>query len=225
MLRTTSIVTAPSATDLTTLGTVKDALNLAEDDASSDVFLARAIRAASDWACNYTGRTFAQHTRQDVFRLSSQIGGATEAQYNAGRVRNVAPLTLSHDRLDPSAVTSVVVSNATLDPATYYVEGEPGLIWRVSSSGVAVQWIGLMIEITYQAGWTTPSSHLGTWWTLPASVEDAVIDRVCTLYAERGRNRAIARERVEGVGDIYYNLGSTISDGDVRLDPYRLRQD
>lgn len=223
MIRTTDIITPAVSSDLTTLATVKDALMLAEDDATSDLFLSRAIRAASAWASTYCGRTFGSHVRCDTFRIDNLIG----CVLGIDRDRRATPLSLSYDRLAPAAVSQVSLFSGPLDPSNYVVEAEAGLLWRVSSSGVTVRWLTQVVTATYTAGWTLPGqpSQLGK-LALPAIVEDAVIDRVVASYTSRGRDQTIIRERVQDVGDIYYQpINGDAAVGDPRLDPFRLRQD
>lgn len=72
---TTTLVTPPASSALTTLENVRDELSVKDGDTSNDARFTRYINEESAGLARYCGRIFGLATWQDVFRLSRGVWG------------------------------------------------------------------------------------------------------------------------------------------------------
>lgn len=214
MIRTTEILAPATASDLTTLATLKDHADIT--DTGLDAYLARQIRVASSWCVTQTGgRVFGRETVRDTFRN----GGLETIMRDVYAVypREMRPVILSRDRLEPGAVLSVTLSGVVVDPALYSVNEIAGLVYRLTPSGVVSNW-SAAVTVTYVSGWVLPGEPDPT---LPDVIEDVCLDRATAAYYSRGRDPNVLRERVDsGASDVVYTPTSPDGPSDTRLVPF-----
>ena len=205
----TTVITPPTATDLTTMETWKDDWGIKSIE--HDSFLRRAISRASTAAQNFCNRTFSIATYQDVIRL--------ENPYRLGNIVRGGRDPIMMGRWPLVSVTSITEKNAinsvSLVAGTdFELDAPSGLIYRLNEDGRPRDWPTDEIVVVYQAGYTLPGQTAVVGIDpLPLDIEDAVGRMVWARYAERRRDPFIKSEVVEGVGTTNYIVGTPNSDG------------
>jgi uncharacterized phiE125 gp8 family phage protein len=188
----TSVVTVPAATrELTTLETLKAALQLSDAD---DDYLALLIAEASAAAESYCRRVFAAATLCDTFRLDA------------------ATWTLRLARRPVTAIASVIEDGTTLTAADYLLDADSGLLTRLNDDRPSCWLAPATIVATYSAGYLLPGDDGRT---LPADIEGGVIDLIKHAWHGRTRDPAIRSETTPGVYEVTYWIGGAGESGDL----------
>jgi hypothetical protein len=182
----TTILTAAASHDLTVLETVKQELDITDND--SDDELARLISEQSAVATAYCQREFAQETVLDVFRPEWSIS---------------SPLKVS--RTPIVSITSIVEAGITLGASIY--EFSDANIWRLDISGGRMEWPAGKIDVTYVSGFQLLT-------TLPRDLERGVLVLIRQAWYSGSRDPLAISESVDGVGRTDYKVGSGL-DGEA----------
>ena len=209
---------------LTDLATVKDELGIT--DSSEDTRLERYIQVASDAIVKYCRREF------------SRVIGIVETHAGADFPR------LYLDRLPLVTVTEVQIDGAIIEAGDFdIVDPTTGLLYREAgwprrafrAAGVVQQPVNGTdqenIQVTYDGGFITPEGDpaQGT-RNLPLDIEQACIDTVVSIRANRGRDTDITAEKLGDASVSYGGVntamgrgsGGVIPDGVIgTLKPYR----
>jgi len=162
-----TVLTPPSESDLTTLEVVKEELGIM--DTGLDKMLSR-------WISEDLSETF----RFDMQRTNL--------------VYEVPPLRLS--RYPVAELTSLIDMSTSLpiDPGSYDLDAEKGLIWRLSTMGWrSLWWTGYQDLIaTYTAGYDLPDGA-------PLPLQEAVLLLIKHRLAARSRDPNLRQQNVPGV--------------------------
>lgn len=204
----TTVVSAASSYDLTTLAVVKDELSIS--DGSKDSVLKRYITSASAAAAQYCNRVFPVETVKDEFlpdrdnRWRSRLtGGVDLLQLTRWPIVNVASVTENG--------TSLVVD---VDFSVDYANGQ---LIRLDVNLLPRKWHIFPIAVQYIGGFSS----------VPSDLSDAVIRMVTKRFAARGRDPTLKERDIPGVltesfwistGDDAANMTPDIAD---ILDNYR----
>lgn len=213
---------------LTLLATVKADLNIS--GSSEDLYLGEKINQASAAVCSYLrvpqasdgSMTLAREDLVQTFRFEGS-GGVGYFPYTGVWASNPrAHLILA--RKPVSAVASVVVGTATLDPAEYEVDGASGLLRRLRSDRPS-NWGGCnKVVVSFTAGWLLPDQGSRN---LPYDIEKAVIDLVKMARAARLRDPLLKEVEVVDISRKVYWVGGTPGSSTLppeiaaTLDPWR----
>lgn len=95
------------------------------------------------------------------------------------------------------AITSVTVDGTVLDPADYEVDRVAGMLYRLENDR-RVEWAAGKVTIVYEAGLET----------IPSDVKLAASKLMASYKSETGRDPNLKREKVEGVSEMEYWVGS-----------------
>ena len=167
-----TVLTPPSESDLTTLEVVKEELGIM--DTGLDKMLSRWISEASATIGLVTNRTFGLEDLSETFRFDMQ---------RTNLVYEVPPLRLS--RYPVAELTSLIDMSTSLpiDPGSYDLDAEKGLIWRLSTMGWrSLWWTGYQDLIaTYTAGYDLPDGA-------PLPLQEAVLLLIKHRLAARSRD-------------------------------------
>ena len=173
----TTVTTAASSYDLTTLEAVKAELGLT--DAKNDAVLKRYIAGASAAAAQYCGRVFPLEAVEDQIwpaRAGSPLSSAFEKlQLSRWPVTEI--LSLTDDGV------------AKDEDADFVVDRASGLLTRLDGSGRQCRWGSAPKVVSYKAGYGT----------IPADLEDAVIRMVKGRWLARGRDPNLKSQDIPGV--------------------------
>lgn len=207
---------------LTTLATVKDELGIT--DATEDIRLERYIQVASDAIVRYCRRKLHRET------------GIIEKHAGAGFPR------LFLDRLPLVSVTEVKLDESVItdfdlvDLATGLLYRDAGWTRRAfRAAGIVQQPVtgtdDENIQVTYVGGFITPEGDPGQGTRdLPLDIEQACIDTVTSIRANRSRDSNITAEKLGDASVTYGGVnsgagqgaGGLIPDGVIgTLKPYR----
>ena len=159
-----TVTTAASNHDLTTLNTVKAALNVSAS--TDDGFIADLITEASLVIRRYCNRVFAKETVVETIRLSRPLDAVNLVRW---------PVT---------AVASVVEDGATLQTVDYETDLETGLVYRLDANDRRRLWTAGKLVITYTAGYVLPIGPGAR--NLPTDIESGCVALVRFLYHRRG---------------------------------------
>jgi hypothetical protein len=174
-------VTVPATvTALTDLASARAELDLTPPE--NPGYLQAQVNAASAAIASWCGRVFSRETVQEVFRPEAYL----------------APLILA--RTPVVSIASVVEDGVTLPSTEYEVEGESGLLWRLSDDA-RVDWRARKITIIYTAGYLLPE-QAGR--TLPHDIQRACILMVAAQYNAKGRDPMLRSESAQDVGQVSY---------------------
>jgi hypothetical protein len=199
-----TVTTPASSYDLTALATVKTELGIA-DNTENDK-LRTWITQASIIAASYCRRVFARETLTETFRPARNCSSHGEF--------------LILQRRPIASITSVTVDDVAVDAAEYETDANPGLLYRLDSSGYRSCWYSAKsIIVVYIAGYILLD-------TLPQDIERAVIMMVKDMRSDSGREQDLIQEDIPGVisrrwwsaGEATRQLPLEISG---LLDPYR----
>lgn len=192
-----TVLIAATTHDLTTLDTAKED---APSTGISDAIYARYIREASHAIRDYLGRTVAEEKVAETWRC-------------------VEASLLRLNRYPVSTVHSVVEDGTTLAGTDYEIDAGCGLIYRLSGD-TRIDWCFQKLTITYTAGYALLDS-------VPFALETACLAMIKNKIASRGRDPALKRLTVEGVGTEEYWVGSLGDnaamppDVEALLEPFR----
>src|SRR5215218_4325617 len=171
---------------LTHIDTLKDELEIV--GTAEDNQLQGYIFQASSAITGYLGRTIAQETVMEQFRIPREL---------ACRGVDLIPLS----RRPVTAISSVSEDGVALSGADYELDGQAGLLTRLYSDCPG-PWRTRKISVTYTAGYVS----------LPA-LPDA-IERACLTLAKGYRSGAtrdpmLRAENIDGVWSGQYWVGPT----------------
>lgn len=189
---------------LTTLSAVKDELRISEADTTYDTPLERYIQSVSAAFETLCDRKF---------------------HFGAGIVEKVpgyGTRLVVLSRRPVVSVSSVVVDGATLSSGDYELhDAEAGLLYRscgwpwtasTQASATYYQVPGTeerSIAVTYTGGYVTPvqaTAQLPR--TLPYDLEQLCIDGVVALFRDRGVNKAMKSEKLQGMMSAEFERGA-----------------
>ncbi len=143
------IITPAASLQLLSAEEMRVAAGLAADDASQDAALAArgfAVSAAIASECNIAVGAGGDPTlRQETLRETFYRPCTSELML--ARRHNVE-------------ITSVTIDGTLIDAAEYYVEPEPGILTRISTSGALIRWGGYKMVVVYKAGFATVPGDL-----------------------------------------------------------------
>lgn len=206
----TTVVTAATSTEMTTVATVRRELGDAAAS-TADEDLRRWIQQHSAAAVRYINRKIAKETVLDVFRADWPRSNGSGVQ------KPVDVLMLS--RWPVVSITSLVEDGTTLTADDYEVVEDTGELWRLDDDA-RVCWANSKISVTYQAGWEMVDE-------LPADLERAVIEMVKGSFFSSARDPYLKQENVPGVLEQSFAIGSAGDNSAIApaalalLDPYR----
>lgn len=174
----TTVATAATSTDLTTLAAVKAELDI--QTGGQDDILKRYIASASAAVAQHCNRVFPVESLVDRFvPVSDSSRGLL--------VGPRGPLQLS--RWPIVDVTSVTEDGSALAEDSDFIGVErPGQLIRLDGDR-AKSWSNTEIEVTYSAGYAT----------IPSDLEDAVIRMVTKRYSAKGRDPNLKQQNIPGV--------------------------
>ncbi len=195
------------ASDLTLLSSadLREAIGLEAGDTSKDTLLANmgteAAAAIAVYCCvardGINPPTLKSEAVKDIFRL------------NECRSR----LYLS--RRYVTAISSVVIDGTTMASTDYEFQGPSGAVARLVSDYLTF-WSPGKITIEYTAGFST----------VPAEIRAAAKRLVASMYSDHGRDPNLKRERVDGIGEQEFWVGTKAAEffpQEVKdlLDPFK----
>jgi hypothetical protein len=204
----TTLVSAASSYDLTTLAVVKDELSIS--DASRDASLKRYITSASAAAAQYCNRRFQVETVKDEFWPDRDF-------YSSPLPGGVRVIQLSRWPITSAVV--VLENGLTLvDGTDYRVDAENGQLIRLDANLYPRSWHAFPISAQYSAGFTD----------IPVEVEDAVVRMVTKRFSAKGRDSTLKAEDIPGVASRQFwiatgeDAGNMTPDISDVLDNYRV---
>lgn len=173
-----TVVTPATSTRLTTVERARAMLGFGADENTKVGML---IDQASDAAATFCRRVFAAETVKESFVYAPARTGALL------------------DRSPVTQVVSVSGDGVTIDPTGYVYDDLIGGLFALNGT-YRHGWRYRLTEITYTAGYTLPSDTPNTTWTLPASVERAVILLVGAYRSSLSRDPLVKSESTDGIG-------------------------
>jgi hypothetical protein len=205
-----TVVTPPTATDLTTLANAKEELGIASADTSQDARIGRLITRASSAIEAYCSRRFGLQT----------VDEAMEWNERARLALSVVPL---------ASITSVKFDGAALAAEDYELEDrDSGMIFLRSSAAAGslasseVYVPGITRDargeegrhlwvVRYVGGWWLPSmsGSPGTNPLMPADLEAIALDAVRAMHPAAGRDPGIQSERLGDWNATYGPIGTS----------------
>jgi hypothetical protein len=174
----TTVTTAASSYDLTTLANVKTELGLS--DGSQDATLKRYIAYASAAAAQYCNRKFQVETIEDQIWPASQLTpvAATFETLQLSRWPEVSIVSFTED------------GTALVEGTDYVIEKDVGQAIRLDAqSGRRRRWNATPKVVQYTAGYSA----------IPSEVEDAVIRMVTRRFRAKGRDPNLRQQNIPGV--------------------------
>jgi hypothetical protein len=204
----TTVVTAASSYDLTTLAIVKDELSIT--DGSKDTSLRRYITSASAAAAQYCNRKFQVETVKDEFwpergpRQWALPGGVERLQLTRWPVVTVASVTEN--------------GSALVDGVDYRVDAENGALVRLDAGLYPRKWSAWPIAVQYDGGFSE----------IPEDAADAVVRMVTKRYSAKGRDATLKQESIPGVLERQFWIATGAEAGNMTpditdiLDNYRV---
>jgi len=112
-----------------------------------------------------------------------------------------------------ASIATVTLDDEVVDGDEYRVDGERGLLYRLSTTGYPSQWsFSKSLAIDYAAGYLLPGEDGRD---LPPSLEAAAIDLVSSYWASRGRDPLLRREENVGVSRFDYWVGAVGASGNL----------
>jgi len=188
---------------LVTLDTVKSDLGILLTDPTYDAYLTRQILASSASIENYCSRNF-------------EASDITQTFYITKQWRTLHSNTIFLGRFPVNSLTDVLIDGVILDPSTYQLFPDSGIIMLLTYPASAQE-----VVINYNGGYTV----------IPADIEEVANDMTRARYNNKDADpsRNVKSEQVVDVGTVQYESGlldgdpiqiNAISYSDV-LDPYR----
>ncbi len=196
-----TVLTAASDYDLTTLANIKDDLAIPSTDTSSDTTLARFITEQSALVAQYCNRVFPIETVQDVIYPDRDpypyqvTGMLSELQLSRWPVVSVTSVT---------DTVAVGVANTLISGTDYQVDAARGWLTKVDpNTGYPTGWSPDQYTVQYQAGYFEAGSG-----SPPADLEMAVLRLVTARFKARGRDPFLRSQGEPGVGQEQYWIGA-----------------
>ena len=172
-----TLITAPSATQLAELGTLK--LELGIVDTTQDDQLGRYLDQASALIASYTGRSFPRAQWQDVFRL-----------------RGERRRTLILSERPVTSIEALNIDGDATDATALDLDENAGLLLRPHNCALGAWWAHKIVVI-YTAGYLVPGQPGRD---LPANLERACLDTAKGLFHAADRDPQLRSEAAQGVG-------------------------
>lgn len=196
MNSTLAVTTPADVTALTTIERVKLELSITNSD-DDDLLSAKIDDATSDIAVR-VGPSLRRETVTETFYPDRGPGCADK---------------LILRRWPVASIASVTVDDETVDSTEYRVDGETGLLYRLSTDGYPCRWLFYKsLAVGYTAGYLLPGEANRD---LPPSLEAAAIELVGSYWASRGRDPAVMEEENVGVARFRYWVGAVGTVGDL----------
>lgn len=204
----TTVLSAASSYDLTTLAIVKEELSITSG--GNDAQLQRYITSASIAAASYCNRVFPVETIKDEF-------WAKRDAFPALITGGFAPLQLS--RFPVTTLTSIAEDGVALvEDTDFKVDYAAGQVTRLNGIGNPRTWANAAIAIEYDTGFAP----------IPSDLADAIVRMVRARWDSKGRDPFLRAENIPGVRDVQYwvpnpgEVGSFSPDVKDLLDGYRV---
>ena len=196
-----TVLTAASSYDLTTLGNIKDDLAIPNTDTSSDATLARFITEQSALVAGYCNRVFPIETVQDVIYPDRDpypyqvTGMLSELQLSRWPVVSVATVT------DTIAVGIV---NTLVAGTDFVIDSARGWLTKTDpNTGYPTGWSPDQYTIRYTAGYFEVGSG-----SPPPDLEMAVLRLVTARFKARGRDPFLKSQGEPNIGTEQYWVGA-----------------
>ena len=196
-----TVLTAASNYDLTTLENIKDDLAIPGTDTSSDATLARFITEQSALVAQYCNRVFPIETVQDVIYPDRDpypyqvTGMLSEVQLSRWPVVSVTSVT------DTVAVN---FANTLVEGTDYVLDAARGWLTKIDpNTGYPTGWSPDQYTIQYTAGYFTPGTD-----SPPADLEMAVLRLVTARFKARGRDPFLKSQGEPNIGTEQYWVGA-----------------
>ena len=196
-----TVLTAASSYDLTTLANIKDDLAIPSTDTSSDATLARFITEQSVLVAQYCNRVFPIETIQDVIYPDRDpypyqvTGMLSELQLSRWPIVAVTSVT---------DTVAVGVANTLVSGTDYQVDAVRGWLTKIDpNTGYPTGWSPDQYTIEYTAGYFEAGSG-----NPPPDLEMAVLRLVTARYKARGRDPFLRSQGEPGVGNEQYWIGA-----------------
>lgn len=174
-----TVTTAATSYDLTTLDVVRDELGITDN--AKNATLQRYITAASLMAAQYCNRVFPAETITDK---------VLRRRESWPRLLPTGAQVLQLERWPLVSVTSVTEDGTALVAGTDFTPvGSAGQLIRLDSNGNARSWCIFPLTVVYVAGYDP----------IPSDVEDAVIRMVTRRYLSKGRDPNLKQQNIPGV--------------------------
>lgn len=192
-----TVVTAASTYDLTTLAIVRDELGIT--DGASNAKLQRYLTSASVAAAQFCNRVFAVETIQDKFwaqrdKFPRLVSGGME--------------TLQLSRFPVVSVTSVTENDVTLvEDTDFTTDSENGQLTRLDANGYPRRWPIYPIVAIYVSGYAN----------IPTDVADAVIRMVKARWNMRS-DPNLRQESIPGVREAQWWIPTGADAGNLTPD-------
>ncbi len=195
-----TVVTAASNYDLTTLANIKDDLAIPSTDTSSDATLTRFITEQSALVAQYCNRVFPIEGVQDVFFLERDpypyqvTGMLSELQLSRFPIVSVASVT---------DTASAGVTNTLTEDVDFIVDATDGWLTKIDpNTGSPTGWSLNQYTVRYEAGCFAAGD------SPPADLEMAVLRLVTARFKARGRDPFLRSQGEPGVGQEQYWIGA-----------------
>ncbi len=196
-----TVLTATSSYDLTTLVNIKDDLAIPSTDTSSDATLARFITEQSVLVAQYCNRVFPIETIQDVIYPDRDpypyqvTGMLSELQLSRWPIVAVTSVT---------DTVAVGVANTLVSGTDYQIDAARGWLTKIDpNTGYPTGWSPDQYTIEYTAGYFEAGSG-----NPPPDLEMAVLRLVTARYKARGRDPFLRSQGEPGVGNEQYWIGA-----------------
>jgi hypothetical protein len=181
------IVTPAACLDLTVLETAKAELGIPTIDTSQDTIIATLIKQASGIVADYCDQVFGEETVTETFFADAP------SEYARSFMLAREPVT---------AIVSVEIDGATLDPSEYRLAVD-GHLHRIDSNSGVCQWVlTQQAVITYTAGYVLLDD-------LPYGIERAALLLIRESHASIGRDPRVRTEDIPGIRSVSYWIGAT----------------
>ena len=196
-----TVITAASSYDLTTLENIKDDLAIPDTDTSSDATLARFITEQSALVAQYCNRVFPIETVQDVIYPDRDpypyqvTGMLSELQLSRWPVVSVSSVT------DTVAVN---FSNTLVAGTDFVIDAARGWLTKIDpNTGYPTGWSPDQYTIQYTAGYFEAGSG-----SPPPDLEMAVLRLVTARFKARGRDPFLKSQGEPNIGTEQYWIGA-----------------
>jgi hypothetical protein len=187
--RILTVTTPAGSTDLVTLADVKTELGIS--GTADDAWLNLTITRASSAAALYCGRVFVVQT------YSEQIFPARE-HYPEQVPDCLDVLQLSAWPIVGTVTVTPNGASALVQGTDFLVVTDLGQLLRRFDDGNLRKWDSEPVTVAYQAGYAT----------IPADLQDAVIDLIKGRWYARSRDPGLRQESVDGVWSGTYWFGT-----------------
>lgn len=180
-----TVVTPAVSNRLTTVDAVREELGLSEA-AYPDEQIETMIDRASQAIIDYCGRSFGIETYRETYRGHDACGD--------GVLLSRSPV-VSISSIDSDG-DAVVLPNYEID--------QSDVLYKLDAN-YRYPWRSAILTVVYDAGYVLPSEENGApESTLPATIEQAVMDEIAAYISYDERDALIKSETVEGVGSTSY---------------------